>query len=68
MIRSALIAIVALSFAASVEAGPVRWAGKKVGSVAKCGVVKTTANGVAGAGKGVAKGVAYVGKKAFQVL
>ena len=68
MIRSAFIAIVALLFAASVEAGPIRWAGKKVGSIAKCSVVKTPAKGEAGAGKGVAKGAAYVGKKAFKLF
>ena len=68
MIRSALITIVALLFAVSVEAGPVRWAGKKVGSIAKCSVVKATAKGAAGAGKGVVKGAAYVGKKAFKAF
>lgn len=66
MVRSAFVAIVvALTFVASAEAGPVKYAGKKI---AKCSVVKAVAKGSSAVAIGVAKGAAAVGKKTVKVL
>ena len=69
MARSWILVVVALMFAASLEAGPVRSAGKVVGkTIAKCGVVKVVARGTSAVARAAGKGAAAIGKKAFKVV